>query len=504
MTELSDQAGEAAADGRPAGTDATGTEADVLAGYAATELVAAYASGSLSPVQVTDAVLDRIERLDPEVNAYCLVDAGSARAQARDSEERWRRKEPRGLLDGVPVSIKDLLLTKGWPTLRGSLSVDPDQPWQEDAPCVARMREHGAVFVGKTTTPEFGWKGVTDNPLTGVTRNPWDPTRTSGGSSGGSAAAVALGLAPLSVGTDGGGSVRIPAAFCGIVGLKPTYGRIPLYPASPFGTLAHAGPMTRTVADAALMMDVLAGPDPRDWSALAPHPDSFRAALEPAPGQDGGGVRGLRVAYSPTLAGAPVDPEVAARVRHAVGLLAELGAEVEEADPGFADPVQAYHTLWFSGAAKVVEHLTPQQMQRLDPGLREVCEQGAAMSALDYLGAVDARMALGVRMGKFHQTYDLLVTPTLPVPAFEAGEEVAKGSGHERWTGWTPFTYPFNLTQQPAATVPCGTTAEGLPVGVQLVAARPGDALVLRAGHALFDALAAEGTVTAAPVRPRG
>lgn len=489
MTELGDQA---------ARTADSGTRADELCAYTATELVAAYADRTLSPVQVTDAVLDRIERLDPLVNSFCLVAADTAREQARASEARWQRGEPQGLLDGVPVSVKDLLLTKGRPTRRGSLSTDPGVLAREDAPCVARMREHGAVFVGNTTTPEFGWKGVTDNPLTGITRNPWDPSRTSGGSSGGSAAAVALGLAPLSVGTDGGGSVRIPASFCGVYGLKPTYGRIPLYPASPFGTLAHAGPITRTVADAALMMDVVCGPDPRDWSALAPGPDSFREALER---EDG--VRGLRVAYSPTLFGTPVDPQVADRVRRAVELLAAMGAEVEEADPGFPDPVEAFHTLWFSGAAKVVENLTPEQLSRLDPGLREVCLRGAEMSALDYLGAVDTRMRLGVRMGEFHRTYDLLVTPTLPVTAFEAGHEVAPGSGHERWTGWTPFTYPFNLTQQPAASVPCGTTDEGLPVGVQLVAARHGDALVLRVSHALFEALAAEGTITAAPVRPR-
>ncbi|GAA4622885.1 amidase [Actinoallomurus vinaceus] len=481
-------------------TETEGTGTDELCAYTATELVTAYANRSLSPVEVVDAVLDRIERLDPLVNAFCLVDRDTARAQARTSQERWRRGEPQGLLDGVPVSIKDLLLTKGRPTLRGSLSVDPDRDWDEDAPSVARLREHGAVFVGKTTTPEFGWKGVTDNPLTGVTRNPWDPSRTSGGSSGGSAAAVALGLAPLSVGTDGGGSVRIPAAFCGIFGLKPTYGRIPLYPASPFGTLAHAGPMTRTVADAALMMDVICGADGRDWSALAPYAGSFRAEIAP----QAGGVRGLRVAYSPTLAGAPVDPQVAVRVRRAVALLAESGAHVEEVDPGFADPVQAYHTLWFSGAAKVVEHLTSEQSERLDPGLREICRQGAAMSALDYLGAVDERMSLGRRMGAFHERHDLLVTPTLPIPAFEAGREVPEDSGLERWTGWTPFTYPFNLTQQPAASVPCGTTAEGLPVGVQLVAARHQDALVLRASHTLFEALVSDGVVSAGPVRPHG
>ncbi|MGY0489541.1 amidase [Streptomyces sp. WG-D5] len=464
----------------------------------ATELLAAYDSGELSPVEATTSVLDRIEAADGRFNAFCLVDRDGALAQARASEERRRRGESLGLLDGVPTSIKDLMLTKGHPTLRGSLSVSPDRDWDEDAPCVARMRQQGAVFVGKTTTPEFGWKGVTDNPLTGITRNPWDPSTTAGGSSGGSSAAVAAGMAPLSVGTDGGGSVRIPAAFCGIFGMKPTYGRIPLYPASPFGTLAHAGPMTRTVEDAALLMDVLTGFDSRDWSALDAPRGSYRGAVAEAVAE--GSLRGLRIAYAPTLAGAPVDPQVAERVAAVARLLADLGADVEEADPGFSDPVEAYHTLWFSGAAKVVEHLSAEQFARLDPGLQEVCREGAAKSALDYLGAVDTRMALGVRMGRFHETYDLLLTPAVPITAFEAGAEVPAGSGHRRWTGWTPFTYPFNLTQQPASTVPCGLTDAGLPVGAQLVAARHADELVLRASAILHAALRASGLATTTPV----
>jgi aspartyl-tRNA(Asn)/glutamyl-tRNA(Gln) amidotransferase subunit A len=464
----------------------------------ATELLTAYESGELSPVEAAVSVLDRIDAIDGKLNAFCLVDRDEALARARASEERRGRGEPLGLLDGVPTSIKDLLYTKGRPTLRGSLSISADRAWDEDAPCVARMREQGAVFVGKTTTPEFGWKGVTDNPLTGVTRNPWDPSTTSGGSSGGSAAAVAAGMAPLSVGTDGGGSVRIPAAFCGIFGMKPTYGRIPLYPASPFGTLAHAGPMTRTVEDAALLMDVVTGFDSRDWSALEAPRGSYRAAVAEALAQ--GSLSGLRIAYAPTLAGAPVDPQVAERVAAVARLLAELGADVEEADPGFDDPVEAYHTLWFSGAAKVVENLRPDQFAQLDAGLQEVCREGAAKSALDYLGAVDTRMALGVQMGRFHETYDLLLTPAVPIPAFAAGVEVPPGGEHKRWTGWTPFTYPFNLTQQPAASVPCGVTDAGLPVGAQLVAARHGDELVLRASAVLHAALRETGAVDIVPV----
>ncbi|MER6693688.1 amidase [Streptomyces minutiscleroticus] len=448
-------------------------------------LVEGYRKGEFGPVEVTEEALRRAEEAQPAVNAFVRIDAEEALAQARRSAERWRRGEPAGLVDGVPVTVKDILLLRDGPTRKGSRAVPAQGRWDEDAPSVARLREHGAVFLGKTTTSEFGWKGVTDSPLTGVTRNPYDVTRTAGGSSGGAAAAVALGAGPLALGTDGGGSVRIPAAFCGVFALKPTYGRVPLYPASAFGTLAHVGPMTRDAADAALALDVIGGPDPRDWSGSAPVPGSFTDGLA-------GGVRGLRVAYSPTLGGqVAVRPAVAAAVRRAVERLAALGAYVEEADPDFADPVEAFQALWFAGAARVTQHFGPRQAELLDPGLREVRAAGARLSALDYLAAVDVRMDLGRRMGLFHRTYDVLVTPTLPLTAFEAGAEVPAGSGLRRWTGWTPFTYPFNMTQQPAASVPVGTDEDGLPVGLHLVAARHRDDLVLRTAHALYEAGAA-------------
>lgn len=440
----------------------------------ATELLEQYRARKLSPVEATEAALDQIRRHNPRVNAFCLVDEEGALEAARESEARYAKGELLGKLDGVPASIKDLVLTRGWPTLRGSRVVDPAGPWEEDAPSTARLRESGAVLLGKTTTPEYGWKGVTDSPLTGVTRNPWDTTRTPGGSSGGAAAAIALGMGRLAIGTDGGGSVRIPAAFCGIFGFKATFGRVPAWPISPFGTLANVGPMTTTVADAALMLDVISAPDHRDPLALPPTGYDYSDRLE-------GGVEGLRIAFSPDLGYAKLHPEVREAVERAALAFEELGATVEREAPGFDDPLDYFNVHWYSGAAKALAAYDDEQRKLMDPGLIEVVGEGERYSVLEYLDAVHERGELGVLMGEFHQRYDLLLTPTMPLPAFEAGME--SPGVKERWTNWTPFSYPFNLTQQPAATVPCGF-AEGLPVGLQIVGDRHADHLVLRAAQA--------------------
>ena len=444
----------------------------------AVELVDLYRARKLSPVEVTIAALDRIARHNPRFNAFCLVDEEAALAAARASEERWVKGRPLGRVDGVPASVKDLLITKGWPTLRGSKAVDPKQAWEEDAPSVARLREEGAVLLGKTTTPEFGWKGVTDSPLTGITRNPWDPSKTPGGSSGGAAVAAACGMGALHLGTDGGGSIRIPAGFTGIVGLKQSYGRVPASPLSPFGTLAHIGPMTRTVADAALMLSVIAKSDARDWYALPYDGRDYLEGLED-------GVKGWRIAFSPALGGHHVEPEIAKLVASAAAAFRELGATVEEVDPDIGpDCAITFTNHWFPGAANALRVFSAEQKALMDPGLTEIAALGAKLPLMDYLAAVKDREQLGVRMNRFHEKWDLLLTPTLPLAAFSVGVEVPVKSDGSHWPDWTPFTYPFNLTRQPAASIPCGLTSAGLPAGLQIIGPSHGDAAVLRAARA--------------------
>jgi aspartyl-tRNA(Asn)/glutamyl-tRNA(Gln) amidotransferase subunit A len=450
---------------------------DGLERLTAEELLARFRRRDLSPVEVTRACLEAIERHDDRVHAFCLTDPERALAAARESEARWRAKEPSGLLDGVPAAVKDVFLSAGWPTLRGFAVPTPGARWDADSPPVAALRRHGAVIVGKTTTPQLGWKAVTDGPGVPPTCNPWDANRTAGGSSGGSSAAVALGMVPLAIGTDGGGSIRIPCSFCGIVGIKPTFARVPHWPPSPFGLLAHAGPMARTVADTALLLDVLAEPDPREWAALPPPEVRYRDGLDT-------GLDGVRVAFSPDLGYVDVDPEVAAAVSTAAAALESRGAHVERVDPGFDDPRSAFDVLWSAGASASVAALAPELRERVDPGLAALAERGAERTAATLLAADAERARLGAAMGEFHTRWDLLVTPTVPIAAFELGRDVPEGARDPDWPGWTPFTYPFNITQQPAITVPCGFTGAGLPIGLQIVGARHAERLVLRAARA--------------------
>lgn len=455
----------------------------------ATELVDAYRARRLSPVEVTRAILDRIARLNPSLNAFCLVDEAAALADARAAEARWRDGVPAGPLDGVPVSIKDLVYTRGWPTLRGSLTSDPAGPWDFDGPAVARLRETGAVLLGKTTTPEIGWRGSTDSPLTGITRNPWRLDVTPGGSSGGAVAAVAAGLGPLAVGTDGGGSVRIPAAFTGTVGLKAHFGRIPVFPASIMGSVSHVGPQTRTVADCALMLCVLSRPDARDWTALPPIGRDWTE--DARDGAREGGLRGLRIAYSPRLGYVRyVDPRVERAVARAAEVLESLGAHVAQADPDIPDSTEAFRIHWFCSARQALHRLPPERFALLDPGLQDSVRAGARYSIADYLDAQALRAELALRMARFAQRFDLLLTPATAVPPFEVGRVMPTppsehaGVASYDWSWWTPFSYPFNLSQQPALVMGCGFTDDGLPLALQLVAPAHREDLCLRAAAA--------------------
>jgi aspartyl-tRNA(Asn)/glutamyl-tRNA(Gln) amidotransferase subunit A len=454
---------------------------DTLAYLSAIDLADLIRRKRVSPVEVVESLLDRIERVNPRLNAYCIVTADAARTAARAAEAAVLRGDPLGPLCGVPFSVKDLVITRGVRTAFGSRIYEHHIP-DEDAPVVERLCAAGAIMVGKTTTPEFGWKGATDSPLTGISRNPWDLTKTPGGSSGGAAAAVAAGLAPLAVGTDGGGSIRIPASFCGIFGLKPTCGLVPVYPTPNTGTLSHAGPMTRSVRDAALMLQVLAGPDDRDPLSFPATGIEFTAGLDD-------GIRGLRLAWSPTFGYAKVAPEVHVLAEAGARRFQDLGCQVEEVERVFADPDPIWAPLFYAGVAARLEPFLAEWRDRIDPGLLEVVEEGNRLSGVDLSKASFARAAFYQEVRRFFQRYDLLLSPTLAVPPFRAGMERPPDYPAGSRLSWVAFTYPFNLTGHPAATVPCGFTADGLPIGLQIVGRRLQDGVVLRASAAFEAAL---------------
>ncbi|HEV2335282.1 MAG TPA: amidase [Stellaceae bacterium] len=448
-----------------------------LAYLSATRLLELYRAKQLSPVAVMNETLARLERYEGAVNAFVLYDPESALAAARASEARWQRGAPQGLLDGVPVALKDTLLARGWPRRMGSRTIDPNQNWTEDAPATARLRDAGAVFFGKTTTPEFGWKGATDSPLTGITRNPWNLERTPGGSSGGSAVSLLAGICPLAVGTDAGGSIRIPASFCGIFGLKPTFGRVAAYPPGAFGDVAHVGPMTRTVDDAALMLDAMKGPDSRDWFSLPDDGISYRARVRE------GSVRGKRIALSPTLGYHEPAPAVRAAVERAAQVFADLGAVVEEADPFAESPMPIFETLALGGFWALLRAQTPEAVAVMDPGLVQMCRRGEAVTQERYVEAIGKRVALGQALRQFFDRYDLLLSPTMPIPAAYADARTDDLPSTSNSWSWVVYTYPFNLTKNPSASIPCGFEG-GLPIGLMVTGPLYEDLAVLQAYRA--------------------
>jgi aspartyl-tRNA(Asn)/glutamyl-tRNA(Gln) amidotransferase subunit A len=453
-----------------------------LAVASAGELLQRYRRRRASPVDAIEAALARIEKHDPALNAFVLVDAAGSRASAEASARRWAKGEPMGALDGVPVTIKDLAQVRGWPTKRGSKLMADAAPAEDDAPAVARLRAAGAIFLGKTTTPEFGWKGVTDSPLTGITRNPWNPKLTPGGSSGGAAVAAATGMGALHLGSDGGGSIRIPAALTGVFGLKPSFGRVPIWPYGPFGTLAHVGPITRSAADAALMLSVIGQADARDPLAL-PMAPAEQTLLT------GGGLRGRRIAYAASYAGHAVEKDIAAAVHKAAEICAQLGAAVTPVELPLEGVWKPFQVLWFSGAAALLARFPKTRHEELDAGFRAVAEMGQAFTLPEYLAAEAERIEFSSRLSRLLAQYDLLLLPTLPLAGFPTGlDSPLLPDGTPRYD-WSPFTYPFNMSGQPAASLPIGLTSDRRPIGLQLVAARGRDEAVLGAAAALEEAL---------------
>jgi len=441
----------------------------------ATDLARAIARKRISPVEVVDTILARIDKL-AALNAYVTLDADRARAAAKAAERAVTRRSARlGPLHGVPFSVKDLVVTKDVRTTFGTPIYRDNVPTM-DAPIVERLKAAGGIMIGKTNTPTLGWVGITDNLVFGLTRNPWNLDRTPGGSSGGAGAAVAAGLGPLAVGTDGGGSIRKPAAFCGIFGLKPTYGRIPIHPHGASWSFSHLGPMTRTVRDAALMMNVCAGPDPRDqYSLPADGVDHLKALKE--------SLKGLRVAYSDTLGFAPaVDPQVRAATRSAAGEFRKLGCRVEFVDPAWPSPYVCWRTIFLGGiAARLVPYR--ERRDEIDAGLRAIIEEALALSPTAYVEAWFERNAWAEHTRRFFERYDLLLTPTVATAAFEHGilyPDMIDGKPVSREAS-SAFTFPFNMTGEPAASIPCGFTRDGLPIGLQIVGRRFEDATVLRA-----------------------
>ncbi len=442
-------------------------------------LASAYADRALSPVEVTAACLARIDERDSELHGFVGVDPEGALAAAAQSEQRWRSGRARGPIDGVPASVKDLVLLRGWPTRKGSPHIDPDDLAVDDAPVARRLRDSGAVIVGKTTTPEAGWKGLTDSPVTGVTRNPWDPARTAGGSSGGAAMAAATGMAVLNIGSDGGGSVRIPAGFCGVVGLKPTHALVPLYPPGGSGLLSHLGPLTRTVRDTAHLMAAIAGPDPLEIYPTQVDNGSWLDHVDD-------GVVGMRVAYSPDFGGAAVDPQIAAAVARTVDLLATLGATVEEVDPDLPEGTrEAFLVLWDAALGRSLDDVPEHLWHRSDPGLVATVERGRLLTAHQFLAADVVRGQATLAVNDLLTRFDVLVSPQLPLVAFPVGADVADPDTQSHWVDWTPFTYPINMTRHPAATVPVGLSGQGLPMAMQVVGRHFDDRRVLQVARAV-------------------
>ena len=441
----------------------------------AAELSRLYRKGKASPVEAMKAVLARTEKINPVINAFCRVDGKESVKLARASERRWKKGEPLSALDGVPVSIKELVRVKGWPQSMGSRLTDKTAA-DADAPAVARLREAGAIVFAQSTSSEYGHKGVTDSPLHGISRNPWNKERTPGGSSGGAGAAVAAGLGPIAIGTDGGGSVRIPSSFNGLVGLKATFGRVPAWPPSLTGDLSNTGPMCRTVLDCALMMNVIARPDPRDAHALPADDTNYAKKID-------GKLRKLRVGFVLRFGDHPVDIEVAALVTKAAKQFEKLGCKVEEVEAPFsyAEAGRTFVIHWLTALQRLLQLFPESRHDEFDPNLLASARAGLRYSLQDLVNAQVTRRELAIAWNLFFDKYDLLLSPAVAVQPFEVGKNLPDGPQGKANALWSPYTSQFNMSRHPAASVPCGLSRQGLPIGLQIAAGHCKDALVLRA-----------------------
>jgi aspartyl-tRNA(Asn)/glutamyl-tRNA(Gln) amidotransferase subunit A len=441
----------------------------------------------VKPSEIVSAIFSRIEEANPRVNAFCTLIQETAMAEARAADEKIVHGKAEGALFGLSVSIKDLVSTKGVRTTYGSKICESFVPGQDEV-VIERLKAAGAILIGKTNCCEYGYKAVTDNRIFGPTRNPWNLEMTSGGSSGGAGAAVALGMGPLALGTDSGGSIRVPASYCGVFGFKPSRGRIPIYPMPPgwetaYRRLNHYGPLTRTVGDTAMMMEAVAGPDDRDPSSL---PDDRLHYVE----EMKKGIRGLRIAFSRDMGHVVLDPVVRGKAEAAASIFSKLGCHVEEATPDLPSMDAAYQILFAADCAAALGSQLERWRDHLDGGLVKLAEMGSKTSAADYVRAANESHVFVEKMHSLLGKYDLLLTPTLPLPPFQLGidwpRETACKKVHP--LNYLGFTYPFNLTGQPAASLPCGWTKENLPIGLQVIGRRWDDVSVLRASAAFEEA----------------
>ncbi|MEP1535019.1 MAG: amidase family protein [Paracoccaceae bacterium] len=398
--------------------------------------------------------LERIDSLNASLNAFCVVDADSALEQARLSAKRWSMGDPKSEIDGVPVSIKDVMPAAGWPLYYGSRTSGEVPIAHQDCEIVAHLRRLGAIILGATTTCEFGWKGVTDNPRYGVTRNPVNPNYSSGGSSGGAGVATATGMASVNIGTDGGGSIRIPASFCGVFGLKPSWGRFSASAASPLTHLAHSGPLTRNAQDCDHFLKAWLGPQWRTIEAPSKRP--------------------LRVAWSLAPEAADVDPTVKHVFYEQLETLRSAGYNLERVPADFLSTRRSFEVLWMAGFAAWLSDMPKPQRAKLDPGLALLLERASNLTAEDVTDAHQARIASKLKAGAFFQRYDVLLTPTVSAPPLPVGMDHAQDPDGD-WWDWAPFSHPMNITGLPAASVPIGVTEGGLPVGMQVAAGQSRD-----------------------------